>query len=48
MQDLLNLFFGALAEDDARITTEIHKDPKEIDKAVDCSLLHWDWKAAKG
>ena len=34
-EDLLNLFFGALANDDARQTVEFHKNPKDIDEAVD-------------
>ena len=34
-EDLLNLFFGALADDEARGTVEFHKDPRDIDEAVD-------------
>ena len=34
-EDLLNLFFGTLADDDARPTVEFHKDPRDIDEAVD-------------
>ena len=34
-EDLLNLFFGALADDDARQTAEFHKDPMDINEAVD-------------
>ena len=32
---MLNLFFGTLADDDARKTVEFHKDPHDIDEAVD-------------
>ena len=32
---MLNLFFGALADDEARWTVEFHKDPRDIDEAVD-------------
>ena len=34
-EDLLNLFFGALADDNARRTVEFHKDPHDINEAVD-------------
>ena len=34
-EGLLNLFFGALADDDARGTVEFHKDPHDIDEVVD-------------
>ena len=34
-EDLLNLFFGALADDDARQTVKSQKYPKDIDEAVD-------------
>ena len=34
-EDLLNLFCGTLAGDDARRTVEFHKDPHDIDEAMD-------------
>ena len=34
-EDLLNLFFGALADDDARRIVEFHKDPHDINEVVD-------------
>ena len=34
-EDLLNLFFSALADDEARWTVEFHKNPRDIDEAVD-------------
>ena len=34
-EDLLNLFFGALVNDDARRTFEFIKDPHDIEEAVD-------------
>ena len=34
-EDLLNLFFGTLADDDASQTVEFHNDPRDIDEAVD-------------
>ena len=32
---MLNLFFGTLTDDDVRHTVEFHKDPRDIDEAVD-------------
>ena len=32
---MLNLFFSVLADDEARWTVEFHKDPRDIDEAVD-------------
>ena len=34
-EDLLNLFFGALTDDDVRRTIEFYKDPKDVYEAVD-------------
>ena len=39
-EDLLNLFFGELADDDTRRTVEFHKDPHNIDEAVDHVLYY--------
>ena len=48
-EDLLNLFFGALTDDDARRTIKCHKDPKDIDEAVDYLVYYhetWRWPKA--
>ena len=45
-KDLLNLFFGALANDDARRTVEFHKGPKDIDEVVD-HVMYYRWVLLK-